>query len=195
MINPNSLEKVLETVKNCQKCKLYKFRDKCVFAEGENNAEIMLIGLSPGKTENSTGKLFVGPSGDFLNELLQLAKINRKSLYITNILKCHAPTYAIGQEEINTCSKYLDKQIDIIKPKMIITLGSIVTQYILGKYNLPKNSISRIHGRVFKVSTGDLFNPYMDIKIITMFHPAAALRTPTLAELLKKDWQNLHREL
>ena len=90
MTNLNSLSEILEAVETCEKCKLYKFRDKCVFAEGKNNAKIMLIGLSPGKEENSTGKLFIGPSGDFLNELLQLAKISRELLYITNIIKCHA---------------------------------------------------------------------------------------------------------
>ena len=194
MTNLNSLNEVLEAVETCKKCKLYKFRDKCVFAEGRGDAKTMLIGLSPGKEENSTGKLFIGPSGDFLNMLLQLAKMNRESLYITNIIKCHAPTYSIGQKEISICSAYLDKQIEIIKPKTIIPLGSIAMQYILGKYNLPKKAISEIHGQLLCVSVGDLFNPSRDIKIIPMFHPAAALRTPTLVKLIKKDWQNLNFE-
>ena len=195
MTNLNSLEEILEAVESCKKCKLYKFRDKCVFAEGRNATKTMLIGLSPGKEENSKGKLFIGPSGDFLNELLQLAKMNRETLYITNIIKCHASTYLIGQKEISTCSVYLDKQIEIVKPQTIIPLGSIATQYILEKYNLPKKGISEIHGQLLRASVGDLFNPSRDIKIIPMFHPAAALRTPGLLELIKKDWQNLHKQL
>ena len=195
MANLKSLNEILEAVKTCKKCKLYRFRDKCVFAEGRSDAKTMLIGLSPGKEENSTGRLFIGPSGDFLNELLQLAKINRELLYITNIIKCHAPTYSIRKDEIAACSIYLDKQIEMLKPQAIIPLGSIATRYILEKYNLPKERISENHGRLFKVSVGDLFNPQRDIKIIPMFHPAAALRTPELSELIKKDWQKLHKGL
>jgi len=195
MSNLNSLTGIFEAVESCEKCKLYKFRDKCVFAEGRDDAKTVLIGLSPGKEENSTGKLFIGPSGEFLNGLLQLAEIGRGSLYITNIIKCHAPTYSIGRDEVAACSPYLDKQIEIIKPKAIIPLGSIATQYILEKYKLPKEKITEVHGRLFKVSVGDLFSPLRDVRIVPMFHPAAALRTPSLAELIKKDWQNLHREL
>ena len=190
----NSLSDILDAVKNCKKCKLYKFRDKCVFAEGRNDAGIMLIGLSPGKEENSTGKLFVGPSGDFLNELLRLAEIERSSLYITNIIKCHAPTYSIGKEEVAECSPYLDRQIEIIKPQTIIPLGSIAAQYIFEKYNLPKEKITKVHGKLFKISVGDLFNQSRDIRIIPMFHPAAALRTPAFAVSIKRDWQKLHNE-
>jgi len=189
-----SLSEILETVGNCKKCKLSKFRDKCVFAEGANDAKTILIGLSPGKEENSTGRLFIGPSGDFLNELLQLAKIDRRSLYITNIIKCHAPTYLIGKEEVAACSPYLDKQIEILKPKMIISLGSVATQYIFEKYKLPKEKITEVHGRIFEVSVGDLFNPLSNVKIVPMFHPAAALRTPELTESIRKDWQKLSKD-
>ena len=195
MTDLNSLNEILEAVKTCKKCKLYKFRERLVFAEGKDNARVMLIGLSPGKVENSTGKLFVGPSGDFLNELLQLAKLRRESLYITNIIKCHAPTYSIGQKEITACSIYLDRQIEIIKPETIIPLGSIATQYILGKYNLTKERISEMHGKSFRATIEDLFNIGRSIRIIPMFHPAAALRTPELLELIKKDWQSLEKEL
>ena len=116
--NLNSLGEILEAAKNCKECKLHKFRDKCVFAEGKNNAGTMLIGLSPGKEENATGRLFVGPSGDFLNGLLKLAGIDRESLYITNIIKCHAPTYSIGREEIAVCSLYLDKAAALRTPEL-----------------------------------------------------------------------------
>ncbi|MDP8216830.1 MAG: uracil-DNA glycosylase [Candidatus Kaelpia imicola] len=192
MINLNSLNEILETVGTCEKCGLYKFRDKVVFAEGEKNAKVMLIGLSPGERENSTGKLFIGPAGDFLNELLQSAKLNRGAFYITNIIKCHASTYAIGQKEVDACVIYLDKQIEIIKPEVIIPLDSIAAQYILKKYDLPNKRISEIHGQLLRVSIGDLFDTGRNIKIIPMFHPAAALRTPGLLELVKKDWQNLN---
>jgi len=194
MADLNSLEEILEAVRNCRRCGLDKFRDKLVFAEGRSDAEIMLIGLSPGKEENLTGRLFVGPSGDFLNELLRLAKLNRKMLYITNIVKCHAPTYSIGQKEVESCSFYLDRQIELIKPKVIIPLGSIAMRYIFDKYNHPKKRISEIHGKLFYTAIGDLFNESKDIKIIPMFHPAAALRNPEMVKSLKDDWQSLNLE-
>jgi uracil-DNA glycosylase len=187
----NSLDEVFQAVKKCTKCKLYKFRNKTVFAEGISNAKIMLIGLSPGQQENKTGKLFIGPAGDFLNELLSLAGIERNSLYITNIIKCHAPTYEIGREEVDTCSLYLDKQIDIVKPDTIISLGSAASGYILKKYKLGDVKISKVHGQLFEVAIGDLFTPRQNIKIIPMFHPAAALRNPNLLEEVKSDWKNL----
>ncbi|KPK97895.1 MAG: hypothetical protein AMJ95_06795 [Omnitrophica WOR_2 bacterium SM23_72] len=190
----DSLNEILEAVESCKKCKLYKFRNKCVFAEGGGGAETMLIGLSPGKEENSTGRLFIGPSGDFLNGLLQLAKICRESLYITNIIKCHAPTYAIGKAEVAACSPYLDKQIEIVRPKTIIPLGSIAMQHIFEKYNLPKKAISEIHGQTFQAPIRDLFNTTQELRIIPMFHPAAALRTNGLLGLIREDWQNLHNE-
>jgi len=191
----NGLNEVLEAVKTCKKCGLYKYRDKCVFAQGRDDAKTMLIGLSPGREENLSGKLFVGPAGDFLNKLLRLAGLDREALYITNIIKCHAPTYAIGQKEVSACSEYMDKQIEIIKSKTIIPLGSVATQYILEKYNLLKKRISEIHGQIFYAGDGDLFNSDRRVKIIPMFHPAAALRTPGLSALLEKDWQRLYNEL
>lgn len=195
MTDLNSLGGISEAARICKKCKLFRFREKPVFAEGASDAKIMVIGLSPGREENSSGKLFVGPSGDFLNELLRLAKLNRESLYITNIIKCHTPSYAIGQEEIAACSVYLDKQIEIVKPEAIIPLGSIAAQYVLEKYKLSKKRISEIHGQLFYAHSEDLFNSNRDIKVIPMFHPAAALRTPELSELLRKDWQKLDDEL
>jgi len=193
MRKPGSLSEIFDAVESCKECKLHKFREKVVFAEGKDDARIMLIGLSPGKRENSTGKLFIGPAGDLLNELLHLAKLNRSSLYITNIVKCHAPTYSIGEEEIAACSKYLDAQIEIIKPEILIPLGTIATQYVFGKYNLPGKRISEIHGKLFSTA-GDLFNPGSRIKIIPMFHPAAALRNPALLNTVRKDWQSLNFE-
>lgn len=183
MISAKDLESIKEVVRTCKKCKLWKYRNKLVFAEGPANAEIMLIGLSPGREENSTGKLFIGPSGKLLNKLLVLAGLERKEIYITNLIKCSAPTRKITEKEIEICSPYLDKQIEIIKPKIIIPLGHVVSQYILFKYHLPSERISVIHGRVFEVSKR--------LKIIPMFHPAAGLKYPELLGSIERDWKEL----
>jgi DNA polymerase len=207
----DSLDEIFKVVKTCKKCKLHQYRNKCVFAEGKDDADIMLIGLSPGKEENSSGKLFIGPSGNFLDELLKIANLNRKDLYpvrdgvsrrdisngvyITNIVKCSAPTYEIGKEEITACTPYLDRQIEIIKPQTIIPLGSVSTKYILQKYNLTDKGISEIHGQIFDLAVGDLFTSNREIKIVPMYHPAVALRNPTMIESIKKDWQGLNKNI
>jgi DNA polymerase len=191
----NSLNEIFQAVEKCTKCKLHKFRNKTVFAEGTSNAKIMVIGLSPGQQENKTGKLFIGPAGDFLNELLSLAKIERDSIYITNIIKCHAPTYEIGREEIASCLTYLNKQLNIIKPDIIIPLGSAASGYILKKYKLGEEKISKVHGQLFEVAIGDLFTPRKNIKVIPMFHPAAALHNSSLLESIKFDWKELGQKI
>lgn len=183
----DTLQDILGAVATCVRCKLHKSRDRCVFAEGRGDARVMLIGLSPGKEENATGRLFIGPSGNFLNELLQMAGIKRESLYITNIIKCHAPTYSIGKTEIAACAPYLDRQI--IKPSAVVPLGAVATNYILEKYNLSKRPISEIHGQRYNVKGA--FPPLRDVQTIPMFHPAAALRNPFLEETIKKDWKDL----
>ncbi|MBN1522407.1 MAG: uracil-DNA glycosylase [Candidatus Aureabacteria bacterium] len=191
MENTKNLDDIFEQVRSCRKCKLHKYRDQCVFAEGKSDSMIMLIGLSPGKEENATGQLFIGPAGEYLNELLQVARIKRDSLYITNIIKCHAPTHVITKTEVDACSPYLDEQIEVIQPRTIIALGSIVTRFVLEKHHFPVKKISENHGKAFRVSSNDFFDTGRDMKIITMFHPSAGLRHSELLDVIRKDWREL----
>ena len=180
------IEKLKEEIKICKKCDLWKTRNKLVIGKGDINAKIMFIAEAPGYNEDSQGEPFVGKAGDIFNELLRSVGLQRKEVYITNILKCHPPNNRNPtQEEIKACSSYLDRQLEIINPKIICCLGNFATDYIFKKFGLKDKiqGISRIHGQVFTFNT--LFGP---IKIVPLYHPAVATYNMDMKETLKKDF-------
>jgi len=181
MLEKEKLIKELENqIKVCQKCELHKLRNNAVPGEGNVNSKIMLIGLGPGKEEDLQGRPFVGAAGRFLNELLARVGIKREDVYITNVVKCIPPNNKPTEKQIAICtSLYLDKQIEIIKPKLIITLGEIATRYIFEK-NGKKFINMSVHGKVFE------FKNYF---VLPMFHPASALYNPNLREIIINDWE------
>ena len=181
------IKEIEEKIRNCKACSLWKNRRNAVPGEGNIYSKIMLIGLGPGKQEDLEGRPFVGAAGKFLNELLEIVGINREKVYITNIVKCIPPFNRPTENQIKICtSLYLEKQIRIISPKLIITLGEIATRWIFQKFNLKYTSMSKLHGKVFEVSTIN-----GKITIISMFHPASALYNPQLKEVLKEDWKKV----
>ena len=183
----DELEILRKEVQNCRKCSLWKNRKHAVFGEGPADADIFLIGLGPGYNENLQGRPFVGAAGKLLDKLLKFAGLERSSIYISNVVKCYLPDNRATEEQINICtSNYLDKQLNIIRPKIIIPLGNIATQYLFGKFSLEQAPMNKIHGQVFVIS-----NLFFNAKIIPMYHPAAALRNPGLNEILEADWKNL----
>jgi DNA polymerase len=186
----NRLEKLGLKVEKCQKCELWKTRNKSVFGEGPENAKILLIGLGPGYYENQKGIPFVGLAGQYLNKLLKLAGWKRKDVYITNIMKSYLPENRATTKQIQACTPFLDKQIDIIGPELIILLGNVATEYIFKKYGLSLSSMSNLHGRIFSVSS--LFRI---IKIVPMYHPAAALRNPSLRDTIANDWKAIPKKI
>ncbi|MFQ6120184.1 MAG: uracil-DNA glycosylase, partial [Methanosarcinales archaeon] len=131
------LQKLHKTIISCKKCPLYKTRRNAVPGEGPANTKIMFLGESPGSKEDVQGKPFVGPAGKVLDQLLKSIDLDRKKIFITSVLKCRP---VIGKrnrspkrEEIETCKPYLEKQIEIIKPKVIVTLGNYALQTLLDK--------------------------------------------------------------
>lgn len=180
------LKSIEEEIKVCRKCSLWKTRNLPVPGEGNPDAEIMLIGLGPGKEEDRQGRPFVGAAGKFLNELLALAGLKREEVFIGNVMKCFLPRNVATEEQIKACTPYLDRQIEIIKPKIIITLGNVATSYILQKFGFKPQPISKIHGKVFKVS-----RLFQQLKIIAMYHPATALYNPRMKEVLREDWKRV----
>jgi DNA polymerase len=172
--------------KTCKLCSLWKHRRKAVFGEGPENARIMLIGLGPGKQEDMKGRPFVGPAGKLLDALLTLAGIKREEVYITNIVKCFPPNNSPKPEQVRTCTKnYLEKQLKLIKPEIIVTLGNLSTGWIFSKFHLKPRPMSEIHGKIFEIKGN--FVKY----VIPMYHPAAALRNPPLRKILLEDWKKL----
>lgn len=184
------LKQIKKKVVSCKKCKLYKGATNPVIGEGDHDADIMLVGEAPGKWEDKKARPFVGKAGKILNELLESINLKREEVYITNILKHRPPQNRDPkEEEIKACSPYLDRQIEIIEPEIIATLGNFAKDYILEKFNLEDEikGISQIKAQVFKPKE-------VNIKIIPQFHPAVAVYNSNKIEELKEDFQVLKAE-
>lgn len=187
------LNKLKLEVEKCKRCPLYKTRTNVVFGAGPANAKLMAISESPGYWEDQRGVPYVGAAGDLLNKLLAEIELKREKMFITNVLKCRPVTQDLKNRppragEIKACAPYLDKQLEIIKPKIICTLGNVATSYILEKFGFEFRLMRKTHGKVFQVS-----NPLFQLEIIPTYHPAAALRNPKLEEILKKDFKKLRK--
>ena len=177
-----ALTKIAGEVRVCENCKLHLTRKLSVPGEGPADAEIMFIGEGPGFNENEQGRPFVGAAGKFLGELLGKANLQRKDVFICNVVKCRPPDNRDPEpDEIAACGKYLDRQIQAINPKVIVTLG----RFSLAKF-FPNARISLIHGKASRVD-GRL--------VVAMYHPAAALHQPNLRPELEKDFAGLERLL
>ena len=178
------LVKIANKIRRCRKCDLYKTRARAVPGEGSTRAKIMLVGEAPGKNEDTQGRPFVGAAGKILDKLLRAIKLKRKEIFISNILHCRPPHNRNPRaKEIKSCTPYLNQQIQIIKPKIICTLGNFATSYILGKFGIKtEKGISKIHGKVFHVK---------GIKIIPLYHPAAAVYNPRMLNILLKDFKTI----
>ncbi len=181
-MSEEDLVEVAKEVVVCKKCALSRSRKNAVPGEGPAKAEIMFIGEAPGFHENEKGRPFVGAAGNFLNELLAQAMLERSDVWITNVVKCRPPGNRDPQpEEIAACDEYLERQIAAIDPKIIITLG----RYSMGKF-MPGAKISTVHGQMRKV--GDRY-------VIAMFHPAAALHQASIKPAIMKDFAQLPKLL
>jgi len=169
------LDKVAQEVSVCTKCDLHYSRKRAVPGEGPANADIVFIGEGPGFHENEQGRPFVGAAGRFLDELLESIQVKRSDVFITNIVKCRPPGNRDPQpEEIETCDQYLERQIQAINPKVIVTLG----RYSMGRF-MPNAKISDVHGQAMKVK-GRL--------VVAMYHPAAALHQRSLKSTVEADF-------
>ncbi len=160
-----------------------------VLGEGNHKAKIMFIGEAPGKTEAETGRPFCGAAGAMLDELLASIHLDRKQVYVTNIVKDRPPENRDPlPSEIRLYGPFLERQINIIRPKIIATLGRFSMQYILEKFNLPQKteSISYLHGQLLEAASS-----YGTIHIIPLFHPAVALYNVHSKTTLIKDFQVL----
>ncbi len=183
------MRKIKDEIVAAKDSPLYEYRIKNkyfpVIGEGSHNAKIMFIGEAPGKNEAETGRPFCGASGRVLDELLASIKVDRKEVYITNIVKDRPPENRDPlPNEIEFYAPFLDRQIEIIRPEVIATLGRFSMVYIMKKFGLQSElkSISQIHGNVFSAETS-----YGKIKIIPLYHPAVAVYG-TNKEILKKDF-------
>ena len=170
----STLGELYREIEICQDCGLAKFRTRVVPGEGPENAELFFIGEAPGWYEDQQGRPFVGPAGQFLEQLLASIGLRRDQVYIGNVIKCRPPQNRDPlPAEIEACGKWLERQVELIHPKMIITLG----RYSLARY-FPHDSIGKIHGKARRIG---------DVIYYPMYHPAAALHQGSLRRLIEAD--------
>lgn len=171
----SALAELYEKIAACQDCEeLARTRNKVVPGEGAENAQIVFIGEAPGFHEDQQGFPFVGQAGQFLDHLLSSIGLKRSDVYICNVIKCRPPENRDPlPTEIGNCQKWLDQQIEMISPKMIVTLG----RYSLAKY-FPGETISKIHGKERKID---------NVIYYPMYHPAAALHQQSLRQTIEAD--------
>ena len=183
----NKLQQLKLQAESCIACKLATTRNRVVFGEGNPDARVMFIGEGPGRKEDELGRPFVGRSGELLTRIIENGmKLSRESVYIANIVKCR-PTVdmamqkdrAPDQEEVAACSHFLQKQIELIQPEVIITLGGPSTKFILNS----KEGITRLRGQ---------WHSYREIPVMPTFHPSYILRNGGDKSPLKKDvWHDI----
>jgi len=176
--SPEKLLKALyRSMQNCRKCSLFKKRTHLVFGEGNPKAKLMLVGEAPGRNEDLQGKPFVGAAGKILTEALERFNIPVSQIYIANVLKCRPPANRDPYpEEIETCLPYLKKQIEIINPCLICTLGKFATQVLLNT----NQGITFLRGKR---------QYYKNIILVPTFHPAACIYKPNWKKLFFEDME------
>jgi DNA polymerase len=194
MREKDSLKKIGNEVSHCQACKLYLNRTKTVPGEGNPKADIFFIGEGPGKNEDLEGRPFVGAAGKFLEEMLAIIKLKRSDVFIGNVVKCRPPLNRDPEEEeIRTCEPYLYRQLKIIKPKLIVTLGRFSL-----KIFIPNESISFVHGRLKSIRFKNINHPLYrlgPIYVLPLYHPAAALYRGNMRQIEMDDFKNIPKIL
>jgi DNA polymerase len=175
-----TLQELAKSLHNCQRCKLAKLgRTQVVFGVGNPHASIMFVGEAPGFYEDQKGEPFVGAAGKLLNDLLQSAGLSRDEIYIANVIKCRPPNNRDPEmDEVDTCKPFLMQQIQMIRPKLVCTLGNWATQTLLER----KVGITKVKAQAFYMK---------DFVLFPLLHPAAALHQGGLLEPLKEDFKKL----
>jgi DNA polymerase len=172
-----------DVVAGCERCALAQTRTQVVFGAGSPNAELMFVGEAPGFHEGQQGVPFVGAAGKLLGKLLEGIGMSRDDVYIANVLKCRPPGNRDPQaEEIESCEGHLFRQIELIRPTLVATLGNFATKLLSGK----PNGITQVHGREQEVVLGG-----NAVTLYPIFHPAAALYTPRMLQVLEEDFARI----
>ncbi len=177
------LNELVQYINDCTRCKLYKNRQNIVFGEGNPKADLVFIGEAPGREEDIAGKPFVGEAGRLLTKIIQAMGLDRKDVYICNVVKCRPPRNRDPeQDEIKACLPFLEVQLRIIKPQVICTLGKIAAQTLLGA----DFKITKHRGNWYS---------YMNISVMPTFHPAYLLRNPSAKRFVWDDIKKVMEKL
>ena len=182
MTREKQLQELHETIRKCTLCPLHESRTNAVPGEGPATSRVMFIGEAPGAREDESGRPFVGRSGELLISMIQEIGLSRNSVFITSILKSRPPrNRPPTQVEIDACRPYLEQQIEIINPKIVVLLGGVAISSLVGPWK-----VSEAHGRFYETDDRTYFMTY---------HPAAALRFPKVKAAMREDFQILNQEL
>ena len=177
------LDELRREAETCQKCRLSETRTRVVFGEGDAHSDLMIVGEAPGYHEDQQGRPFVGQAGKLLEQLLATIGLTREQVYIANVLKSRPPNNRDPlPEEIAACEPYLMRQVELIAPRVVVTLGNFATKLLSGS----QTGITRVHGIAQRASIGG-----RDLYLYPVFHPAAALYTPAMLDTLKQDFLRL----
>lgn len=181
---PSSLDEIRADIGDCKRCKLHKGRKNIVFGEGNPRASLVFVGEGPGAEEDEQGRPFVGEAGQLLTKIIENGmKLKRSDVYICNIVKCRPPGNRTPQpDEIEACKQFVIRQIQAVGPKVIVTLGNVPTQSLLGV----KEGITKLRGG---------WQSYSGIPLMPTFHPAYLLRNPADKRLVWEDVQKVMQKL
>jgi uracil-DNA glycosylase len=172
-----------EVVAGCTRCPLSQGRTQVVFGSGDSNADLMFVGEAPGFHEDKQGVPFVGAAGKLLDQLLAGIGLTRGQVFVCNVLKCRPPGNRDPMpDEIEACEGHLWRQIELIRPRVVATLGNFATKLLSGK----PTGITRVHGREQETTLGG-----RRVLLYPIYHPAAALYTPRMLEVLQSDFQRI----
>jgi uracil-DNA glycosylase family 4 len=185
------MDRVVAEIRKCHKCRLWEHAKNAVPGEGKLDTSAMLIGEAPGNREDIEGRPFVGRAGKLLDKLLEGINLNREEVYISNVVKHRPPGNRNPKvDEIEACTPYLDRQIQIIRPEIIVTLGRHSTNYILAKANIEFERMTAVRGRIYREV---LFG--QEVKIMPTYHPAAVIYNPAHRQSLEEDFLKIKEEM
>ena len=180
---PHEFDAFAELVAGCTKCRLAQGRTQVVFGSGDRDADLMFVGEAPGFHEDQQGIPFVGQAGKLLDRLLAGIGLTRDMVFVANVLKCRPPGNRDPQpDEIEACEPHLFRQIELIEPKVVATLGNFATKLLSGK----PHGITRVHGQEQETTLGG-----RRVLLYPLYHPAAALYTPAMLKVLESDFARL----
>ena len=178
-----ALQLIRDDLGDCTRCALHKGRNKIVFADGDPNARLMFVGEGPGADEDAQGLPFVGRAGQLLNNMIAAMGLKREQVYIANVVKCRPPGNRTPEpDEANTCSPFLFRQIDVVRPQVLVALGATAATYLLGH----RQPLAGLRGRV---------HAFRGMQLIVTYHPAFLLRDPRQKKEAWADLQIAMKEL
>jgi uracil-DNA glycosylase family 4 len=183
IVRAGSFDELREIALPCLRCRLASTRTQVVFGTGDPNADLMFIGEAPGRDEDLQGKPFVGRAGQLLTDIIKAMKLTRDQVYIANVIKCRPPENRNPEpDELDACRPYIRKQIEFIRPKVIVTLGKFALQILSGR----SHAVSSARG---------VWSEYEGIRVMPTYHPAYLLRTPSAKKDVWTDMKKVMAEL